>query len=214
VVQDTTAMTETTAATTPPELEASTRVTEILEAACRVIARDGAHGLHMKAVAREAGVSKALVHYYVQTRQELLRQAMAYADARTQAAVADDLARLADGRARLEHVLVAYATNAPVFSEGHALWNVAWESLKLDDGLAPAVRAGYQRWFDWIASLVDEGKADGSFPPTRETRRSAVELNALVEGLASLVDTGVVEPAEAEALTRAAVADLVAGSRS
>ena len=28
-------------------------------------------------------MSKALVHYYVSTRQELLRQAMAYADART-----------------------------------------------------------------------------------------------------------------------------------
>ncbi len=53
------------------------RIAAILEAACRVIARDGAHGLHMQAVADEAGVSKALVHYYFATRQELLRRAFA-----------------------------------------------------------------------------------------------------------------------------------------
>ena len=49
------------------------RVVEILDAACRVIARDGWTGLRMDAVAREAGVSKALVHYYFATRKGLLR---------------------------------------------------------------------------------------------------------------------------------------------
>ena len=44
-------------------IQDSDRVAEILDSACRVIARDGWHGLRMDAVAREAGVSKALVHY-------------------------------------------------------------------------------------------------------------------------------------------------------
>ena len=35
---------------------------------------EGAHGLRMASVAAEAGVSKALVHYYFATRQELLRE--------------------------------------------------------------------------------------------------------------------------------------------
>ncbi len=43
------------------------RETGILEAACRVIAREGADGLRMGAVAREAGVSSALIHYYFAT---------------------------------------------------------------------------------------------------------------------------------------------------
>jgi AcrR family transcriptional regulator len=47
------------------------RVDAILEAACRVVVREGAHGLRMAAVAQEAGVSKALVHYYF-TRRDLL----------------------------------------------------------------------------------------------------------------------------------------------
>ena len=71
---------------------ATVRAGEILEAACRVVARDGAHGLHMKAVAEEAGVSKALVHYYFATRQELLRRTFVHAE--------QHLDRIVDRRAR------------------------------------------------------------------------------------------------------------------
>lgn len=188
-----------------------TRLEEILEAAGRVIARDGAHGLHMKAVAREAGVSKALVHYYLSTRQELLRQALAHADARTRSVLEQELAPLPHGRARLERMLVAYATNAPELSESQALWNAAWGSLRLDDDLAPGVRAGYRRWFDWIVSLLDEGRADGSVRAGSDTRTIAIELNALAEGLSSLVDTGVVQGAEAADAVGRAVAGLAGG---
>jgi AcrR family transcriptional regulator len=187
------------------------RLDAILEAACRVISRDGAHGLHMQAVAREAGVSKALVHYYVSTRRELLRQALAYADAKTRAALEQELAPLPHGRARLERMLVDYASSAPALSDSQALWNVAWGSLKLDDDLAPAVRAGYARWFAWISTLVEEGRADGSIADPRDTRTLAIELNALADGLWSLVDTDVVTRAEAADVVGSAVGALAPG---
>ena len=190
--------------------EPSARVAEILAAACRVIERDGAHGLHMNAVAREAGVSKALVHYYVQTRQELLRQALAYAEQRTREAVGAQLAALPDGRSRLHRLLVAYAGNEPVFAESHALSSAAWGSLILDEDLAPVVRAAYQGWADWITSLVEQGRDDGSIPAARATRATVVRLAALAEGLSSLVDTGVIPSDEAVALVGDAVAELVA----
>lgn len=189
----------------------SARVAEILEAACRVIARDGAHGLHMKAVAREAGVSKALVHYYVATRQELLRQAMAHADARTRARVEQELEPLPDARARLERLLVAYAANEPVFAESHALSSAAWGSLILDEELAPVVRAGYRQWAQWIVGLVQEGCADGSIAGMEEPRTAALRLAALAEGLSTLVDTGVLGADDAVALVRGAVAELGSG---
>jgi AcrR family transcriptional regulator len=202
--------TDSDRATEPPSVGVGQRprLEAILEAACRVIARDGAHGLHMQAVAREAGVSKALVHYYLSTRRELLRQAFAYADAQTRAAIEQELAPLPHGRARLERMLVDYASNAPALSDSQALWNAAWGSLKLDDDLAPAVRAGYARWFSWISALVEEGRQDGSIVDARDTRTLAIELNALADGLSSLVDTDVVTRAEAAAAVRGAVGAL------
>lgn len=182
------------------------RVAEILEAACRVIARDGAHGLHMKTVAREAGVSKALVHYYVATRQELLRQAIAYADARTRERVEAVLEPLPNGAARLERMLLAYAGNESAVAESQALWNAAWGSLKLDDELAPAVKAGYEGWTGWVAALVDEGKRDGSLPATLDTKDTSLTLMALAEGISSLVDVGLCEPERATRLMRQGIA--------
>jgi AcrR family transcriptional regulator len=189
--------------------EPSARVAAILEAACRVIARDGAHGLHMNAVAQEAGVSKALVHYYVQTRQELLRQAMSFAEQRTREAVEAELAPLPNGRARLERLLVAYAGNEPVFAESHALSSAAWGSLILDEDLAPVVRAAYHGWAAWIQSLVEQGHDDGSIPVAQTARTIAVRLAALADGLSSLVDTGVIPADEAVAAIRHEVAGLV-----
>ena len=44
------------------------RTHDILRAACRVIAERGCDGMRMGDVARAAGVSSALVHYYFDTR--------------------------------------------------------------------------------------------------------------------------------------------------
>ena len=57
----------------------------ILAAACRVIAQTGAAGLRMSEVAREAGVSSALLHYYFATRHELLVRSFVFADTRVAA---------------------------------------------------------------------------------------------------------------------------------
>src|SRR3954470_10152029 len=90
--------------TTQPSTERSIR---ILEAACRVVVREGAHGLRMAAVAREAGVSKALVHYYFSTRQELLRAAFAWSEEQWRKALDEEIAALATGAERAERALLA-----------------------------------------------------------------------------------------------------------
>ena len=70
------------------------RVVAILEAACRVVVREGAHGLRMASVAEEASVSKALVHYYFSTRRELLRSAFAFSESRLDQLVEEEIAGL------------------------------------------------------------------------------------------------------------------------
>lgn len=44
---------------------------KILEAAKRVFLRDGYHGARMEAIAQEADVNKALVHYYFRSKDKL-----------------------------------------------------------------------------------------------------------------------------------------------
>src|SRR5260370_41640560 len=87
-------------------VEQGGRVAGILDAACRVIVREGAHGLRMASVAQEAGVSKALVHYYFTTRRELLRSAFAFSVERWHAAVNAELVGVTTGRTKVERMLL------------------------------------------------------------------------------------------------------------
>jgi AcrR family transcriptional regulator len=178
------------------------RVARILEAACRVVAREGAHGLRMASVAEEAGVSKALVHYYFSTRQELLRHAFAFSEERLATAVADELAELDTGAERLEHTLLASLGPEPPFREQRALWNEVWSTLRFDDDLRPLVERSYREWIERIVELVAEGRTDGSVPASVDPLESGWRLAAVADGVDSLLYLGLVDRDTARSLVR------------
>jgi AcrR family transcriptional regulator len=183
----------------------SIRVDSILRAACHVIVRDGAHGLRMATVAAEAGVSKALVHYYFSTRQELLRKAFAYADRHLNDAVDAELASLANGRERLVRALVAGVEPGPPYSDQRSLYNEVWTGLRYDDELRPLVVACYAASVDRLVALIEEGKSDGSIPESIEARTTGTRLAATADGLDSMLYLGLVDNAAAAALAATAV---------
>jgi AcrR family transcriptional regulator len=193
----------------PPIVTASTaphtdRVVAILEAACRVIVREGAHGLRMASVAEEAGVSKALVHYYFSTRRELLRSAFAFSESRLDQLVDEEIAGLETGAARLERVLLVSVDADTPISEQRALWNEVWSSLRFDDGLKPLVEAWYRTWLDRIVRLLEDGRSDGSVPARVDARAAGARLAAAADGIDSMLYLGL--------LDRDAARDVLLGS--
>jgi len=181
----------TVAATRNP---ANERTTGILEAACRVIVREGSHGLRMAGVAQEAGVSKALVHYYFSTRQELLHNAFAFSMKRWHSAVEAELAGAATGRERVERILLAGVESDLPFSEQKVLWNEVWSSLRSDDELRPLVENSYRESIARIIDLIEEGRADGSIPAAVDATAAGWRLVAVGDGLDSLLYLGLLEP--------------------
>jgi len=181
----------TLAATRHP---ASDRTIGILEAACRVIVREGSHGLRMAGVAQEAGVSKALVHYYFSTRQELLHTAFAFSVKRWHAAVEAELVGAATGREKVERILLAGVESDLPFSEQKVLWNEVWSSLRSDDELRPLVENSYRESIARIVDLIEEGRADGSIPATVDAAAAGWRLVAVGDGLDSLLYLGLLEP--------------------
>jgi AcrR family transcriptional regulator len=180
----------------------SERVASILEAACRVVVREGAHRLRVASVAEEAGVSKALVHYYFTTRRELMRSAFAWSDEQWQAALDTEVAEPATGRERLERVLLASIEGDRPFSDQRALWNEVWSSLRFDHDLRPLVDASYRAWLDRLAALVESGHADGSIPEAVDAQDTAWRLAAVADGLDSMLYIGLLERGRAAELLR------------
>src|SRR5689334_23009186 len=169
------------------------RVVAILEAACRVVVREGAHGLRMASVAEEAGVSKALVHYYFTTRQELLRSAFAFSESRLDQLVEDEITGLKTGAERLERALLVSVDADTPISEQRALWNEVWSSLRSDDELRPLVERWYRTWLDRLVRLLEEGRADGSVPEPVDARAAGARLAAAADGIDSMLYLGLLD---------------------
>ena len=174
------------------------RVDEILRAACRVVVETGASDLRIATVAREAGVSRTLVHYYFSTRQELLRAAFAYAERRRAEALDSELEELPTGAERAERALLR--TLEPELAETPALWNEVWSSLRHDHELRPLVESRYRAWTERVVRLLDEGKRDGSVPETVEPVASGWRLAAAADGLDSILYLGLLDREAAKEL--------------
>lgn len=158
-----------------------------------MVVRDGAHGLRMAAVAEEAGVSKALVHYYFSTRLELLRNAFAFSERRWHDAVSEQIGSLGTGAARLQRLLLSSVEPDLAFSEQRALWNEVWSSLRSDDELRPLVERSYRVWLDRVVGLIDDGRADGSIPGEVDSATAGWRLAATADGLDSLLYLGLAD---------------------
>jgi len=178
----------------PPMHVANARTTGILEAACRVIVREGSYGLRMAGVAQEAGVSKALVHYYFSTRQELMQSAFAFSVKRWHAAVEAELVEEGTGREKVERILLAGIEPDLPFSEQKVLWNEVWSSLRSDDTLRPLVEDSYRASIGRIVELIEQGRGDGSISESVDATAAAWRLEAVGDGLDSLLYLGLLEP--------------------
>jgi AcrR family transcriptional regulator len=181
---------------------ANERTNGILEAACRVIVREGAHGLRMASVAEEADVSKALVHYYFATRRELLRNALLFAEARWERGVAAELAELTTGAARLERVLLLAVDPESQFAEQRAIWNEIWSTLRSDEELRPLADGYYRNWLDRVITLAEQGRADGSIPRAVQARGMGLRLAAAADGFDAMLYLGLVTREDAAHLLR------------
>jgi AcrR family transcriptional regulator len=176
------------------------RTTDLLDATCRVVAKSGAHGLRMSHVAREAGVSNALLHYYFETRAELLSRAFAHAEGRVYEHAGTELEGLPSGTARLRRFLHLYVEDDVVFQENWVLWNEMWSSSLFDPDMRPAIEEAYRRWIAFIVDLVEQGRTDGSIPAGVDPEEAGARLAAVVDGIGSQLLLGLLVRDRAAAL--------------
>ena len=162
------------AARRPERLEA------ILDGACRAIVARGFPATRITDVARAAGVSTGTVHYYFETRDDVLLAALKWASERL-------FARVEAGgggpRERLAHLLdVSVPAPGPARDE-YVLWIELWLRVLHQPELLPECEALSARWRGYFAALVEEGARAGAFTPVAAPAEVADRLVAMVDGL-------------------------------
>jgi AcrR family transcriptional regulator len=155
----------------------------ILEAACRAIARDGSRRVRLQDIAAEAGVSKALLHYYSDSREQLLADAFEFGDARARQRVKQEIAGGGTGSERLRKLLHLYFTDETEVREDWMIWSEFSASAVFDPVLSSRMRRAFADWSAWLEQIVREGVRDGSIVSDRPPSEIVGDLTALVDGL-------------------------------
>lgn len=189
--------------------EPDARRLSLIEATARVLARDGASGTSVRAIALEAGVSPGLVAHHFGGVDALI--AATYAHVGEQVAAALDAAVTAAGndpRARL----MAYVTAsfAPPIADRALLatWTAFWGLVIARGEIAALHDAQYARYREELEALL----AACGLPPAAR-RRAAIAIAALVDGLwlELCLSPAVLDAGEARAIAEAQIGALFDG---
>lgn len=160
---------------------------DIVIAACRAIARIGVRDFSMREVAEEAGVSKALIHYYFASRNDLLAAAYEFADHRARERVRSEVEGVESGATRLTRLLDLYLGDEASHREDWILWSELSSTAIFEEKLRPVMEATFARWSSWIDSLVRDAIDEGSIASPVDADDIALRIIGLTEGLGLLV---------------------------
>jgi AcrR family transcriptional regulator/transposase-like protein len=166
----------------PPIQRGRERTDQIRAAAARVVAQRGLADTRVADIAREAGVSSAVIHYYFRTKKELLLAALQWAEEQLAARLDQLLARESDPVRRLA-TIVDWALPAPGFlREEYQLWLEV--SVWARDDLGWMARRGaFFRWSETIREVISDGLASGAFRSSASPGVFAQRFVALADGL-------------------------------
>ncbi len=165
-----------------PSVEAQRRE-EIMRSACTQIAAKGVLGLRVSDVAKGAKVSPGIVHYYFETKFELIRAAFEdnwMRSLQRRSAIFEDT-----GTNAAESLHAIVESYLPVGEETIRSWNVwieLWAAALQDEALAEVNDRAYSRWAAMIEEVVRRGQTRGELV-AGDSQLVADSLMGLIDGL-------------------------------
>ncbi|MFD9242758.1 TetR/AcrR family transcriptional regulator [Streptomyces sp. NPDC059556] len=182
----------------------SSRSTQILEAAARVIARRGVRGLRVEELAAEAGVSTGLIYYHFKDRTGILRNTLEFINDRAERYTTerDPDAEPLSAREELDEVLLLELQDTPEVRENSSAWGELRASAVFDPVLREDLARATLTWTQEVAALLGQVRP---MAPAAALAAAAERLTALLEGLSMRWLSGGIGIDHARTLLREAV---------
>ena len=162
------------------------RRAQILKSAVRVIGERGLSDTRISDIAKLAGTSSALVLYYFGSKDQLLTEALMYAEDRFYEEAAAALAPIESAKDRMVKLVDLSCLTEASGDDGwfyEMLWIELWARAPRDETVARNRESMDRRWRETIAGVVREGQASGEFGPV-DADDFALRFAALTDGLA------------------------------
>lgn len=136
-----------------PSVEAERRP-QILSAACEVIAQIGIPALRLSDVAKEAGVSAGTVHYYFETKRDVITAAFEFNLADSLARRQELLGSETDSLAILHNLVESYLPTDDRSRRAWKVWLALWAEGSRDPVLQEINDRLYSQWRDVVAGVI------------------------------------------------------------
>lgn len=158
------------------------RPDEILAAACRAIVERGFSDTRVSDIAEIAGTSTGTIHYYFDSKRDVLMAALRWASDRLFMRL--ERAEGPDATTRLAALLDLAIPNGPeARHDEYVLWMEVWAVVLRSPEHLPALQDLSERWRAFFFEVVSDGVASGEFAPVAAADVVAERLIALVDGL-------------------------------
>ncbi|MET0765632.1 MAG: TetR/AcrR family transcriptional regulator [Blastococcus sp.] len=171
-----------------PSVEAERRA-QILSAACDVVSEIGFKSLRIADVARRAGTSTGTVHYYFDTKTDLMRAAFEWNFTRSLDRRRHLLHEEDDPRQRLRAFVESYLPGDEETVRAWHVWAELWVEALHDTGLQEINEQVYGEWRRLVAGIVRDGQDAGLFRE-EDPVLVANALIGMIDGLAFQVLLG------------------------
>ena len=155
----------------------------IRAAACRAFAAHGLPATRISDIAREAGVSGAMVRYYYKSKDDILLAALQWAMEQTYERIEELREETTDYAQRLRGILELALPAEGRLHDEVLLWLEIWVRIRFHPELLTACVAMSDYWLAFIREAIEDVERAGEFHPVAPPAELAQWFVALADGL-------------------------------
>lgn len=155
----------------------------ILQAAAKVLTRQGYARTTIKEVAAEAGVSRGLLHYYFKNKEEMLFMVVRGSveeSLRTSRAVIDQSHTTGEMAANICRAMRKFVEQSPDFIN---IMIESWSLARQSGTARDQLESLYHLFQEGLAEGLDDAIGRGVFNPSTPVKQVATLLTAFLDGL-------------------------------
>ena len=161
---------------------AAERKDQIVRATVECITKFGYHNFSMQDVARTAGVSKGIIHYYFLNKDELMMSVLSKVAGDIERVLSEDMGAISDPGKKLE-VFVDVCFDVVRNTKEYYQVNIDfWTQINQKDPVRAVIAEHYRKFRETCSIVVDEGISQGMFKQTN-AKEYASYIIALIDGL-------------------------------
>jgi TetR/AcrR family fatty acid metabolism transcriptional regulator len=161
---------------------AAERKDQIVRATVECITKNGYSNFSMQDVARTAGVSKGIIHYYFLNKEELMMSVLEKVAGDIEGVLQSDMASIKDARRKLEIFVEVCFDVVRSTREYYQVQMDFWTQINHKEEVRQAIAKHYVKFRETCAAVIREGMQQGVFKTVDPLNYSSFII-AVIDGL-------------------------------